>query len=651
MPKNKKHIVLISAMILVLVALPLQSILADAPIIYDPADRGGAIKAAVDLVKTTADAGAGALIRPIVSVIFGAIFHLTGIAAGVAGKLLDISIEYSIQTPVFYEGGIALTGWGICRDLANLGFVFILIFIGIATILQLQNYSYKRLLVGVIIAALLVNFSMTITLMVIDASNLIAMEFLCRMAAPVGGVACSAENISATLSSGIGYQSIIGMDDKGGVFEIMTIYSGGSILLIIVTFVLGAGAFLFIIRTIALMFLIIFSPLAFVAMAIKSGLGTRWWRTLLNQAFFAPIYMFFIFLVTSFFATNYKDTVNFDQIGFARLITNPSVDNVAIAMQFVMACALIIASLVVSKQMGAYGASGAINLGNKWRKAATGYAGKISRRGAVKATGGAAQKIAESKTMQLAAAIPMFGKAARPLTLALNKISAEKTKGDDAKVKSYTNLAPGSLASVLPTLSPSVREKVIKNANAEQLEKTVGKMDEKTQETFGKTIKDDNARDKFAAATNDLVVGAKISNRTDSVTEKDIGEHFEKLSIPQRQKLNYEKLAGSHNNKETEIAMGTLLNKIDSKEFGEMATASRDNVTNISKALKDFGTAKGASGTTGLLNEIRKGNIELAKHLSSSPGSAILLNPDAVKVRPQKGAQKVTTTNPPSPTP
>ena len=72
-------------------------------------------------------------------------------------------------------------GWTTIRDLINLFFIFILLYAAISTILQYGNYQLKNVLAKIIIAALLINFSLMIGKMVIDASHILAWEFYNRI--------------------------------------------------------------------------------------------------------------------------------------------------------------------------------------------------------------------------------------------------------------------------------------------------------------------------------------------------------------------------------------------------------------------------------------------------------------------------------------
>ncbi|KKU51395.1 MAG: hypothetical protein UX72_C0021G0038 [Parcubacteria group bacterium GW2011_GWA2_47_10] len=68
-------------------------------------------------------------------------------------------------------------GWSITRDVANLFFVFFLLWTAIATIFNFEAYSARRTLPRLIAAALLINFSLPIGNFVIQTSNAIAGVF------------------------------------------------------------------------------------------------------------------------------------------------------------------------------------------------------------------------------------------------------------------------------------------------------------------------------------------------------------------------------------------------------------------------------------------------------------------------------------------
>ena len=101
----------------------------------------------------------------------------------VAGMVLDSTLD----NLVFGMGGIINDNgfggaidntWKIIRDLSNLAFIFGFIYLGIRTIIDPASASVKRTLTQIIIAALLINFSLYIVKAIIDFSALFK-SFFC----------------------------------------------------------------------------------------------------------------------------------------------------------------------------------------------------------------------------------------------------------------------------------------------------------------------------------------------------------------------------------------------------------------------------------------------------------------------------------------
>lgn len=80
-------------------------------------------------------------------------------------------------------------GWGIVLGVVNLFFVLWLLWIAIATIFDFQPFTAKQTLAKLIIAALLINFSLPIGRSVINLSNGIALIFQNQINRNMGGVA------------------------------------------------------------------------------------------------------------------------------------------------------------------------------------------------------------------------------------------------------------------------------------------------------------------------------------------------------------------------------------------------------------------------------------------------------------------------------
>ena len=111
---------------------------------------------------------------------------VTGILEGLGvmfGGIINSEIEWILTAlnPATY-GGIINTGvnaiWTTLRNIVNALLVLGLIGIAIATILGYKKYAWKQILWKLILIALLVNFSLVISGIVVDTSNYFTVYFL-----------------------------------------------------------------------------------------------------------------------------------------------------------------------------------------------------------------------------------------------------------------------------------------------------------------------------------------------------------------------------------------------------------------------------------------------------------------------------------------
>jgi hypothetical protein len=93
-----------------------------------------------------------------------------------AGKLLNIVLVMALNSTI-YSMDFVSNVWGIVRDLSNIFFILILLYIAIKLILGIGGSEVKKMIANVVIMALLINFSMFFTKVVIDSSNILALIF------------------------------------------------------------------------------------------------------------------------------------------------------------------------------------------------------------------------------------------------------------------------------------------------------------------------------------------------------------------------------------------------------------------------------------------------------------------------------------------
>lgn len=115
-----------------------------------------------------------ACILQIAYFIFGTIpaFLLT-----VAASFFNIVVALTLGSALYTKANFIGDAWTVVRDLSNIFFILILLYIAVKTILGLGGHDVKKMIVSVIIMALLINFSMFMTKVVIDTSNILALIF------------------------------------------------------------------------------------------------------------------------------------------------------------------------------------------------------------------------------------------------------------------------------------------------------------------------------------------------------------------------------------------------------------------------------------------------------------------------------------------
>jgi hypothetical protein len=251
------------------------------------------------------------------------ILQLSGKFAEYSGKLLDIFIAYSLDSNSYAEanGDFVNQGWGVIRDIANVAFIFTLLYIAIRHILQTGSSDTKKLLTSLIVAALLINFSLFFSKVIIDGGNILARAFYNNIEIAnddyTGGE--GVKTISQALVAKVNPQVILGSDlfkpEQAPGVQAGTMTIGYSFFVIaLATFVnvtIGivflSTFLLFAARVIGLWFLMIFSPLAFVSLALPGGgsfLGqfgwSGWIKNIMKLSFMAPVFLFFLFLLVMF---------------------------------------------------------------------------------------------------------------------------------------------------------------------------------------------------------------------------------------------------------------------------------------------------------------------------------------------------------------
>ena len=259
-----------------------------------------------------------------ISVLLGTLLiSVTAWLLAAVGLLFNVLVDHTIITfgylftaKVGEAIGIA---WSAFRDIANIVIIGMFVFIAINMILGVKEFGDKKKVARVLIIAVLLNFSLLFTKVIIDASNFTAMQFYKASQLSTGpetpgdlgnfdefskkgisgefirlmGLNSLKDTANALSAAAFGNATNQYATANGWVALVHGLVSAA--LLLAAALVLLYGCFLIASRAILLIILMVTSALAFASWLIPNnyiGEGwDKWWRSLLKAAFFAPILM------------------------------------------------------------------------------------------------------------------------------------------------------------------------------------------------------------------------------------------------------------------------------------------------------------------------------------------------------------------------
>ena len=265
---------------------------------------------------------------------------LTSVFAYIGGYIFSFAVQISLNS-VTYSQLFLSSGWASVRDIANMAFIFMLIYIAITIIIEAETSNTMRTLAWVVTMALLINFSFFITRVVVDAGNLLAIQFYNAIPAKqtiqdaVNGNVSSAlsalpnsvatsvssmlpnaqtKDLTSTIMQAVQIQGLIGnnafkqFNNSNGFLTAlivqMTVYTAVGVIFIILFIIFSQVGLKFLMRAIGLWFVIIVAPLAFAARAISNSSRPArkyydmWQDALIKYSFYPAIFLF-TFLITN----------------------------------------------------------------------------------------------------------------------------------------------------------------------------------------------------------------------------------------------------------------------------------------------------------------------------------------------------------------
>lgn len=314
----------------------------------------------------------------------GLLFLLAGFCIKLTFFVLKFIIEVAGYNG-FIDSPAVTVGWVMIRDLTNMFFVVVLLMIAFGTILGLDHYEWKHMLVKLVTAAVLVNFSRLICGLIIDVAQIVMVTFLNGIAATASGNLVNMFQVDKIFKLGNG-------DNFTGDTDSIFLASVAAIMFS-VTMLITMLAFLFMIvaRMAMLWVLIVVSPFAFVLNVLHQTehFAGEWWGKFNSNVVSGPVIAFFLWLsfVTVGSGNIHDDIVKHNSLKQGQLLQEsaaPAEEQTGITEvmswenmgNFIIAIAILMAGAKMAEELGVAGAhmmGSASELGKKAAMYASGF--------------------------------------------------------------------------------------------------------------------------------------------------------------------------------------------------------------------------------------------------------------------------------------
>lgn len=333
------------------------------------------------------------------------------IGIGIAVEAWVIEVILNMNTQIINSPPVKF-GFPVALSITNLGFTAAIIVIAIATILRWSGYGIKQILWKLIVAALLVNFSLVFAGAILNFADQLTLYFLNQVNPAGSGSSFNAfasglagafnpqknqqfdprkdpKNLTSDeleKTAGVG-----GGADIGKLILPITslVYTIFSLAAIVIT--LGVLIAMLLYRYVAIGILLILMPFAWL-LWIFPGLSSnwsKWWNQFLKQVFFAPLVVFFLYLGiltngamssgqnASINITAYASNSNPTWAAISEFFTDlfsPIIEN---TMRQIVVLGIMIGGLYAANQLSIFGAKAGMTA----MKGFSGKMGNLGKRG------------------------------------------------------------------------------------------------------------------------------------------------------------------------------------------------------------------------------------------------------------------------------
>lgn len=235
------------------------------------------------------------------------VIYLLGFVTGIAVVLLDAATSIS----KFSTNPVVEVGWRFTRDALNFMFILAILIVAFAEIAGLSDWNIKKLLPRLLIAALLVNFSLAIGGAFVDFSRVLMDTISGDNATELSRQLMKASVIerfykfdpdnyfSLTKQTDADNQEQLDVGADSATSRLVA-HLIAAIMIFLITATLIVAALFMLVRAIALWVLLILSPVGFVFTILPQTKqwADKWWETFIKYVLYGPVFVFFLALAS-----------------------------------------------------------------------------------------------------------------------------------------------------------------------------------------------------------------------------------------------------------------------------------------------------------------------------------------------------------------
>ncbi|MFA5134134.1 MAG: hypothetical protein WC459_05015 [Patescibacteria group bacterium] len=259
----------------------------------------------------------------------------------------------------FVNSPAVVEGWVIIRDVVNMFFILILLVIAFATIFNVKEYKYQAMLPRLLAMAVVINFSRTIAGLIIDLGQVVMLTFVNGFQAAAGGNFVNALKINELLK----FDPEID-PKKTDLAWVFVSFILAALMITVTVVVIVVMVMTLVFRIIMLWFLVVLSPLAFMASVwpskrLNANYG-KWWDMFLDNVLIGPIMAFFLWLSLLVLGSGTIGKSVISETGGGEVDQMISVSGTTIGkmdnmISYLMGIGMLLGSLYMTKQMQSAG--------------------------------------------------------------------------------------------------------------------------------------------------------------------------------------------------------------------------------------------------------------------------------------------------------